>query len=64
MGVVPLTLLSDYLSATVPDYFSIALGACFLAIVFFIPEGIAIRLETAYLRSHRKVAATLQRRRA
>lgn len=41
LGVVPLALLSDYLSATLPDYFSIALGACFLAIVFFIPNGLS-----------------------
>ncbi len=50
LGVVPLTLLSDYLSATLPDYFSIALGLCFLAIVFFIPDGIATWLEAAYRR--------------
>jgi branched-chain amino acid transport system permease protein len=50
LGVVPLTVLSDYLSVTVPDYFSIALGASFLAIVFFIPDGIAIKLETSFAR--------------
>jgi branched-chain amino acid transport system permease protein len=48
LGVVPLTLLSDYLSATVPDYFSIALGACFLVIVFFIPNGLAGLVETRW----------------
>jgi len=64
MGVVPLAVLSDYLSVTVPDYFSIALGACFLAVVFFIPEGIAIRLETAYMRSRQRVRTSLERRRA
>ena len=40
LGVVPLVLISDFLSVTLPSYFSIVLGLCFLAIVFFIPDGI------------------------
>ncbi|MYZ47785.1 branched-chain amino acid ABC transporter permease [Rhizobiales bacterium L72] len=41
LGAVPLALLSDYLATTVPDYFSIVLGLAFLAIVFFVPDGLS-----------------------
>ncbi len=40
LGVVPLVLISDFLSVTLPNYFSVVLGLCFLGIVFFIPNGI------------------------
>jgi branched-chain amino acid transport system permease protein len=40
LGVVPLVLISDYLSVTVPSYFSVVLGIVLLGIVFFIPNGI------------------------
>jgi branched-chain amino acid transport system permease protein len=40
VGVIPLVLISDFLSVTVPSYFSVVLGLCFLGIVFFIPDGI------------------------
>jgi branched-subunit amino acid ABC-type transport system permease component len=40
LGVIPLVLISDFLSVTLPNYFSVVLGLCFLGIVFFIPDGI------------------------
>jgi branched-chain amino acid transport system permease protein len=40
LGVVPLVLISDYLSVTVPNYFSVVLGLVLLGIVFFIPDGL------------------------
>ena len=40
LGVVPLVLISDYLSVTLPNYFSVVLGLVLLGIVFFIPDGI------------------------
>jgi len=40
LGVVPLVLISDYLSVTVPNYFSVVLGLALLGIVFFIPNGL------------------------
>jgi branched-subunit amino acid ABC-type transport system permease component len=40
LGVVPLVLISDYLSVTVPNYFSVVLGLVLLGIVFFIPNGL------------------------
>jgi branched-chain amino acid transport system permease protein len=40
LGVVPLVIVSDFLSVTVPSYFSVVLGLCFLAIVFYMPDGV------------------------
>jgi len=40
LGVVPLVLISDYLSVTVPNYFSVVLGMVLLGIVFLIPDGL------------------------
>ncbi len=53
LGVVPLVLISDYLSVTVPNYFSVVLGLCFLGIVFFVPDGLVGLLQTwaAWLRA-------------
>jgi branched-chain amino acid transport system permease protein len=45
LGAVPLILLSDYLAGTFPHHFGIALGLCFVVIVFFLPGGIAPLLE-------------------
>jgi branched-chain amino acid transport system permease protein len=46
LGVVPLVLISDYLSVTVPNYFSVVLGLALLGIVFFIPNGLIGLLQT------------------
>ena len=46
LGVVPLVLISDYLSVTVPNYFSVVLGLVLLGIVFFIPNGLIGLLQT------------------
>ena len=40
LGVIPLVLISDYLSITLPHHFSVVLGLVLLGIVFFIPDGI------------------------
>ena len=40
LGVVPLVLISDFLSVTLPNYFSVVLGLVLLGIVFFIPDGL------------------------
>ena len=40
LGVVPLVLISDYLSVALPNYFSLVLGLVLLGIVFFIPDGL------------------------
>jgi branched-chain amino acid transport system permease protein len=40
LGVIPLVLISDYLSVTLPHHFSVVLGLVLLGIVFFIPDGL------------------------
>jgi branched-chain amino acid transport system permease protein len=41
LGVIPLTLLTEYLSATFPNHASLSLGVIFLAIVYLLPKGVA-----------------------
>ncbi len=45
MGAVPLVLLSEYLAGSFPHHFSIALGLCFVVIVYFLPGGITRLIE-------------------
>ncbi len=40
LGAVPLVLLSEFLAGTFPHHFSIALGLCFVVIVYFLPGGL------------------------
>ncbi len=47
LGVVPLVLISDYLSVTVPNYFSVVLGLVLLGIVVVIPNGLIGLLASA-----------------
>jgi branched-chain amino acid transport system permease protein len=54
LGAIPLVLLSEYLTGTFPHHFGIALGLCFVVIVYFLPGGIAPLLERYY---HRWAAA-------
>ena len=48
IGAVLLVLLSDFLVGAFSRYFTIALGICFVVIVYFIPGGIAPRIEQFY----------------
>ncbi|QCI65980.1 branched-chain amino acid ABC transporter permease [Phreatobacter stygius] len=41
LGVIPLVLLFEVLSANFPNYFSILLGLVFLGVVYFVPDGVA-----------------------
>jgi branched-chain amino acid transport system permease protein len=50
LGAIPLVLLSDYLAGTFPHHFGIALGLCFVVIVYFLPGGVAPLLERTYRR--------------
>lgn len=45
VGAVPLVLLSEYLAGVFPHHFGIALGLCFVVIVYFLPGGVAPLLE-------------------
>jgi branched-chain amino acid transport system permease protein len=48
IGAVLLVLLSDFLVGAFSRYFTIALGVCFVVIVYFIPGGIAPRIEQLF----------------
>ena len=52
LGAVPLVLLSEYLAGRFPYHFSIALGICFIVIVYLLPSGLSGLLERlgVYLR--------------
>jgi branched-chain amino acid transport system permease protein len=41
VGVIPLTLLFEYLNAYAPNHFSLILGLVFLGIVYLLPRGVA-----------------------
>jgi branched-chain amino acid transport system permease protein len=45
LGAVPLVLLSEYLAGRFPYHFSIALGICFIVIVYLLPSGLSGLLE-------------------
>lgn len=62
LGVIPLVLISDYLSVTLPHHFSVVLGLVLLGIVFFIPDGIIglLRSGRTAVRTH-KLADLLER---
>lgn len=48
VGAVPLVLLSEFLAGSFPHHFSIALGLCFVVIVYFIPGGLAPLIERGW----------------
>jgi branched-chain amino acid transport system permease protein len=52
LGAVPLVLVSEYLAGRFPYHFSIALGICFVVIVYLLPSGLSGLLERlgVYLR--------------
>jgi branched-chain amino acid transport system permease protein len=45
VGASPLVLLSEYLAGSFPHHFSIALGLCFVVIVYFLPGGVTRLIE-------------------
>jgi branched-chain amino acid transport system permease protein len=45
LGVIPLVLLSEYLAGKFPHHFGIALGLCFVVIVYYLPGGVARWIE-------------------
>ena len=51
LGVVPLVLLFEVLSAHFPNHFSILLGATFLLVVYFVPDGVSGLLRTIMTRA-------------
>ncbi|WP_341898560.1 branched-chain amino acid ABC transporter permease [Ferrovibrio terrae] len=53
LGVVPLTLLFEFLLANFPNHFSILIGIAFMLIVYAIPNGIAGLAEKLFSRRKR-----------
>lgn len=45
-GVIPLTLLFEFLSAKFPNHFSLLLGIAFLVIVYLLPNGLLERVRS------------------
>lgn len=56
LGVVPLVLLSEFLSGSFPYHFTIVLGACFIIIVFYLPSGMAGLLDRVAARLRGRMA--------
>ncbi|WP_119419056.1 branched-chain amino acid ABC transporter permease [Desertibaculum subflavum] len=56
LGVIPLTLLFEFLLARFPNHFSILIGLAFMAIVYAIPRGITGLVEQASARLRRGAA--------
>ena len=48
LGAIPLVLLSEFLTGKFPHHFNIALGLCFMVIVYYLPGGIAPKLEQVW----------------
>lgn len=55
VGAVPLVLLSEFLAGSFPHHFSIALGLCFVVIVYFIPGGLAPLIERHWRSLHQRL---------
>jgi branched-chain amino acid transport system permease protein len=55
VGVIPFTLLWEFISAKFPAQTTLLLGVCFLLIVYFIPRGVVGLIED--LIRHRGFAA-------
>jgi branched-chain amino acid transport system permease protein len=62
VGVIPFTLLWEFISAKFPAQTTILLGACFLLIVYFIPRGVVGLIEDIVARRHGAFRGLLQRR--
>jgi branched-chain amino acid transport system permease protein len=66
LGVVPLALLFEWLSATFPNGFTLLLGLCFLVAVYFVPGGVlAVPVRVQRALAMRRIAqpdAAAQRR--
>ena len=59
LGVIPLTLLFEVLTASFPNHFSILLGCVFMVIVYLLPGGV-VGLYEKYRAPKKRVLATDQ----
>lgn len=61
VGVVPFTLLSDFVSANFPNHINIVIGLAFLGIVYLLPDGVTGALEALMRRRKRSDAEDASR---
>ena len=54
VGVIPFTLLWEFISAKFPAQTTLLLGVCFLLIVYFIPHGVVGLIEDVRTRPRRR----------
>jgi branched-chain amino acid transport system permease protein len=58
LGVVPLVLLFEVLSANFPNYYSILLGVVFMLIVYVVPDGVAGLVRSGWARMSKQAEAS------
>lgn len=54
VGVVPFTLVIDFISGRLPNHTPVIVGIAFLAIVYLLPDGVTGRLEASFPRLLRR----------
>ncbi len=54
LGIVPFTLLWEFISIQAPNQTTLLLGVCFLLIVYVLPDGVAGRVEALIARLRRR----------
>lgn len=59
VGVIPFTIVMDFVTAKFPNHTSIVMGIAFLAIVYFIPNGVTGLIEKARDRIRARARAAL-----
>jgi branched-chain amino acid transport system permease protein len=64
VGVIPFTLLWEFISAKFPAQTTLLLGACFLLIVYFIPRGVVGLIEDLVRSRHGLFGDLLRRRKS
>lgn len=57
VGVIPFTIVMDFISARFPNHMSIVIGLTFLAVVYFIPNGVTGVIEQGRARWKARQAA-------
>lgn len=60
VGVIPFTILMDLVTAKFPNHTSIVMGLAFLAIVYFIPNGVTGLIERLRIKLRRKPETEVQ----
>ena len=64
VGVIPFTIVMDFVTSRFPNHTSIVIGLAFLAIVYFIPNGVTGLIEQARARLKRGQATVGQEKTA